>query len=136
MPTPESLIQPQGPLDPSFFPDDEPPPATGAGSLLDRLAVYITRAEAKAGAPDAEPAVTNWALHLAFEDAHALMAARPASETYMTGLGGHAYNAEQLKFFARKAAEYAILFEQALATAPASMPTSATSRTTPNKFEW
>lgn len=138
---PEDLLQPAGPIDPSFFPEDTEPPATGAGTLLNRLSAYINRATVRAtdhAVPTAhmDAAVTNWALHLAFEDAHALMAARPASENYLGGLGGHAYNTEQLKVFARKALEYKLGYETILSAVPGAPPTSPMSRTTRINFDW
>lgn len=137
--TPASLLQPEGPLDPSLFPDDAAPPATGAGSVLGRLTTYINRAVTKL-APyslaNPDPATEKWALYLAFSDAHTLAVARPASETDPAGLGGRAYNADQLKALARKAEEYRGDFNEIVGAVPGSIPTHRVSRVTTNNFEW
>jgi hypothetical protein len=140
--TAESLIQPRGPIAPSFFPDDDEPPATEEGSLIARLTTYIERGEDKVAevglVSDEDGAVRNWALHLAFSDAYTLMASRPSGETYPTGLGGQSFNSEQLKSFRIEAQKYADEYEVVIAASGAAVgvPSSHATRTTTNKYEW
>lgn len=141
MPTAESLVQPFGPISASLFPDDTVPPSTADGSLLARLTAYIATATTKAAADGAtgdEAAITNWALHVAFDDAHTLAASKPSSETYPTGLGGVGYNAEQLRALAKKAAFYLSEYEAAIvvATSAATLTTRPQSRQSTNLFDW
>lgn len=138
----ESLIQPLGPIAPSFFPDDTEPPASADGSLLARLSAYIERGEDKVAeegsVSDEDTAVRNWALHLAFSDAYTLMASRPSGETYPAGLGGQTFNSEQLKSFRLEAQKYADAYETVIAASNAATDTPSfnVTRTVTNKFEW
>lgn len=142
MVTPESLIQPQGPIAASLFPDDTLPPATGAGSLLGRLQAYIDRAVEKVSATaagGADPPVRSWASHLAFDDAHTLASARYNSETLVGGLGAYAFNSEQLKALKVKADYYANEYEEKLADAGGNtrgVSTASVSRVTPIAYDW
>lgn len=137
---PSDLIQPQGPVSASFFPDDAAPPAVGDGSVLGRLDAYIARAVTKVtpyGLTNPDPAVRDWALHLAFEDAYLLMASRPANETALGGLGSVGYSSEQLKALARKSEEYREAFIAEIAAAgPTALLKYPVSRTTRNVFDW
>lgn len=139
----ESLITPEGPVDPNLFPEDDPPPAMEENSLLYRLETYIRKAEEKVALEyplllETDEAVGYWALHLAFRDAHTGMIARPSSEQYMAGLGGQAYSSQQIKDVAAKAQEYEALFDGAVlaSSAPPELPRTVQTRSTKNVYDW
>lgn len=116
----ESLISPEGEIDPNLFPDDDPPPSVEDGSLIVRLETYIQQAEDRVAGynlTDPDLAVTHWALYLAFRDAHTGMIARPSQEQYLGGLGGHGYSKEQIIAVADKRDEHKLAFNAAVATA-------------------
>lgn len=136
----ESLIAPEGEIDPDLFPNDTPPPDYDEGSLLLRLETYVLKGEAKVepyNLVDPDPAVEHWALYLAFRDAHTGMIARPASEQYLAGLGGHGYSTEQLKHIAAKRDEHLAAFEDAVKTVtPSSGIKTPQTRVVRNRYEW
>jgi hypothetical protein len=78
---PDALIAPNGPVELSLFPGEAPD-----GALLERMAVYVGKAEDKTSAytfatPEREEAaVAAWALYLAFNAAYTLSLARPAEQ--------------------------------------------------------
>lgn len=117
-PTAADLLQPNGPVDPAFYPDDALPPATGDGSVLGRMTTYINRAVAKVAAypagsvADVDAAVRLWALHLAFEGAYMVRASRPLMEnSQVPVLGSHGYGNQQLVELRNVAAQYRAEFE-------------------------
>lgn len=138
---PADLLQPNGPVDPSFFPDDAAPPATGAGSLNDRLQIYINRAVAKVGSypsgtfNDTDGAVELWALWLTFDAAHAIKLAAPASEnTGEMGLGSTTYLAQQIAKIEEKAVTYRRSFEALVAAGSVTPTTPPTPTAVPASF--
>jgi hypothetical protein len=113
VPTPADLLQPNGPVEPGFYPDDAVPPAVGAGSVNDRLQAYINRSVAyvatfpAGGLTDTDAAVLAWALYLAHQAAYTALLARPATENLgAMGLPSNTYSSEQLKHLRTQADAY------------------------------
>lgn len=110
-PTPVELLQPEGPLTPDLYPDDAPPPAVGAGTVLGRLQRYIDRAVAHTATfvnvVDPDAAAKAYALYLACNDAYIIRSSKPATENLSAmGLKATTYSKEQLGALKGLASDY------------------------------
>lgn len=143
IPTAADLVQPEGPVEPSFFPDDAPPPDTTEGSVLHRLTRYIARAQAKVAAYPAgsvtnvDEAVRQWALYLAFDAAYLGMATRPMMENAQVPvLGTTAYGGQQLTELRALREKYRLGFEALLIEEPIADPNAIVSAPVRTVFQW
>lgn len=128
------LLEPNGPLDPAFFPDTEE-------QLTVRLQAYIDRAVTKVAAyegviSEEDSAARSWALHLAFSALYLLKANSPGSAS-MEDLGSVSTAKDQRDAFKEQAdfyaSEYLLLAPEVTINSSVS-PT--VSRAVPNTFRW
>lgn len=106
----DDLLEPIGPLEREFFPDED-------SALDDRLQQYLDTAQAKVDAytgtlaADAEDeAVKAWALHLAFRALWLLLVSTPSSAS-MEGTGSAAFAKDQRDAYKEQSEYYAAQYD-------------------------
>lgn len=136
-----NLLEPQGPLASSFFPEED-----GDAAVTARLDAYLadgyqrvtdwTTANPDA-VVDADDAATAWALHRAYTAIHLRLSANPANAS-LDDQGSRYYLVSQIRTFGEKASEYLQQFEAILESA---LPSGEGNLViapnfVPNKFVW
>lgn len=142
-PTAASLLAPHGPVEPDLYPDDAPPPATGEGTVLGRLTVYVDRAVATVAAVpaetvrDAEAAIRAYALHLAFGAAYVIKTAKHISVDQKTmGLESVAYHYRQMEELRGERDRWHAEFKGQIVHAVNPNSAQGTSTSTPTRIIW
>lgn len=135
------LLEPQGPIASSFFPEED-----GDAAVTARLDSYLTDGYARVqdwtldnpdAIVDADEASEAWALHRAYNAVYLRMSSNPANAS-VGDQGSRSYLVDQIRAFQVKAAEY---LEQYRATLEAGLPVDESSRVVApgyvkNRFVW
>lgn len=114
----DDLLEPLGPIDPSFFPDTADDLAARLETYIDTAIAKVAAYEATLDAAYADRAVKAWALHLAFRALYLLKASGPASAN-LEGLGGSSTAKDQRDAFKALSEEYRLEYLVLLPEVPA-----------------
>jgi hypothetical protein len=110
--TPESLLEPEGVVNPALFPDDD------SAALMLRLQTYIDKANTTASDyafMDTDVAVRALVLHRTFDAAYIIACSRPASEdSKVPILGSTGYAKDQRDALRDRSLAYLAEYEKLL----------------------